>query len=499
MTHLHHKVSALVDGELGGSARTRAISHLRSCRACREEVEQTLALKSRLTGLPEARPPADLFVRLGGVVTTSPGVGAAARPSSARLKVLVGAGSMSMAVVTLAYAVGGAEPAAARLVAPPVGEFAADFAETTGVAPLSDPAVEALYSPAAYATQQRGQAPADVQPVSSPPQLEGDPYAGIATTSPGDDSAAVAELQRAVVAPRRVAYTGVREISGVTGGQSGTVHLEVRHVPGQGTRFQVPRGLDEATATFVTQGEAAAAQGLAEGGLDQLVAAYDLSATGAGEVAGRAASVVSASDEGVLLARFFVDEATGLLLRRELYNDGVLVRSSSFASVSTSDSGFISHLPPELDAPAATVVSTQMARSLDDDGWTCPAVIDDDFALTKLHRLDAGGDVLHAAYSDGLSTVSVFEQRGSLDDSRLSEFRQVDVGESTVTLQEGLPTVAVWESAGTVYTLVTDAPAATAARVISSLPHDELVAQPDDHNRLTRGLTRIGSFLTPGE
>lgn len=493
MSHLHHKVSALVDGELSGSTRSRAINHLRSCSACRHEVEQTLALKSRLTGLPDARPPADLFARLGDVSESLADQGSAPRRVSTRHRVLVGAGSMSMAVVTLAYAVGGAEPVAVRTVSPPVDEFAADFAETSGLAPLSDPAVEALYPPTAYATTADSRVPADVQLVSSPKSDRAP------TPARGDDSAAVAALRRAVAAPRRVAYVGVREVNGVTRGQAATFQIEVRHVPGQGTRFQVPSGLDETTATFVTQGETAERQGLAGGRLDQLVAGYDLTVAGTGSVAGRSASVVSASNDGALAARFFIDEATGMLLRRELYDAGRLVRSSSFVSVSTATSGFISHLPPELDAPVATTVSTRLAPSLNDDGWTCPADLDDDFALTKLHQIQVDGDVLHAAYSDGLSTVSVFEQRGSLDDSGLVGFRHVVVGGSPVTLKEGLPTVAVWESAGTVYTVVTDAPAGTAARIIASLPHDEPSAQSDDGLRVTRGLTRIGSFLTPGD
>ena len=42
-------------------------------------------------------------------------------------RALVGAGSMSLAVVTLAYVVGGADPSSAS-VKPPVDEFTAEFA-----------------------------------------------------------------------------------------------------------------------------------------------------------------------------------------------------------------------------------------------------------------------------------------------------------------------------------------------------------------------------------
>jgi hypothetical protein len=62
MSHLHHKVSALIDGELQGAARKRALNHLRQCRDCQHEVEATLALKHRLV---EAGLPADEFHSLG--------------------------------------------------------------------------------------------------------------------------------------------------------------------------------------------------------------------------------------------------------------------------------------------------------------------------------------------------------------------------------------------------------------------------------------------------
>ncbi|MDQ3224302.1 MAG: zf-HC2 domain-containing protein, partial [Gemmatimonadota bacterium] len=67
MSHLHQRVSALVDGELKGGARTRAVAHLQSCPACRAEVEQTLALKQRLLGLAAAEPSADLCSSLAQV------------------------------------------------------------------------------------------------------------------------------------------------------------------------------------------------------------------------------------------------------------------------------------------------------------------------------------------------------------------------------------------------------------------------------------------------
>jgi len=42
VSHLHHKVSALIDGELSANARTRALAHARTCAQCRREIAETL-------------------------------------------------------------------------------------------------------------------------------------------------------------------------------------------------------------------------------------------------------------------------------------------------------------------------------------------------------------------------------------------------------------------------------------------------------------------------
>jgi len=495
VSHLHHKVSALVDGELTGSARARAINHLRGCDACRHEVEQTLLLKRRVSGLGAVEPSGDMFVRLGALPHRERVAPPRRRLATAR-RVGMGVGSMSVAVLTLAYVVGGAEPPPVTTVAPPVDDFAAEFAAETGAAPLSDPAVEAMNDtvvahPASDATP----SPAQVTSIVSSPSVHLEtgwaPQAG-----PGDDLAAVDALQGAMEAPERVAYRGARVVIDMTSETASTVHVRVEHVPGQGTSFDVTDSPDDATATFVAQGEAASARAFAGGQLQLLVDAYDLTASGSAVVTGRAATVISARRGQQLVARFFVDNATGLMVRREVYDGGQLVRSGAFESLRTSAAGFLSHLPPELTTPAATAVSTRLAPILNDDGYACPSTLSDTFELTSLDRLDSSSDVIHAAYSDGLSSASLFEQRGQLRADTLPGFRRVGVDGAQVAVREGLPTVAVWESEGTVYTLVTDAPMSTSAALIADLPHRPPAVE-DASNRLERGFETLGSYLSP--
>ena len=483
MSHLHHKVSALIDGELQGAARRRAIAHARSCPDCHRELEQTWALKQRLLGLAAAEPPADLFLALGSVRQTPVAEPSTTSRAAITRRALVGAGSMSLAVVTLAYVVGGADPSSAS-VKPPVDEFTAEFAGSTGLEPLSDPAVEAL--PSEATTRRAGTRQGSiVQAATSTPRPE---------SVSGDQAVAVRWLHRAASAPSEVAYSGVRRVAWYGEGGESAITLDVKHAPGQGTSYAVTSG-SKATGTFFAQSEAASSSSLGGEPVELLLDAYDVAVSGHDTVDGRSTTVITAVRDGQVAAQFWIDSSTGLLLRRALYDDDQLIRVSELSDLETAGAGFMSHLPPELEAPVATKLSTSFASSLTDKGWACPPSLPSDFSLTLLHRLQGSHDVMHAAYSDGLSSVSIFEERGDLDTDALAGYRQITSDDSSVWVQQGLPTVVVWEADDTVYTMVTDAPESTTAELVASLPHE-----PDqgDGNRLGRGLTKIGSSVVPG-
>jgi hypothetical protein len=64
MSHLGHRLSALVDGELGDVDRDRALAHLAGCAACRAEAAALRELKGQLRGLMETAADAALTDRL---------------------------------------------------------------------------------------------------------------------------------------------------------------------------------------------------------------------------------------------------------------------------------------------------------------------------------------------------------------------------------------------------------------------------------------------------
>jgi hypothetical protein len=186
--HLGPLAAALVDEQLEGNDRDRALRHLASCATCRFEVDQQRAVKARLDGLGEPSLPSSLLDRLQSMRPLSPGdapdprrvVGpltapalplaapnalgaplAAAAPLSplplpggAALvrsatrnrvrRVLVGATSLVLLGGGAAYAAGGSNDGSAAPVRPAVDVYTMQHGTTSGTAPLNDPAVSAV-------------------------------------------------------------------------------------------------------------------------------------------------------------------------------------------------------------------------------------------------------------------------------------------------------------------------------------------------------------------
>jgi sigma-E factor negative regulatory protein RseB len=489
MSHLHHRLSALVDGELSGSARRRALGHLRSCDGCRAELQATLDLKRRLTGLRSSEPSADLFSTLDSTPTSPAAAVEGGRGRAPMRRILAGAGTVSIAFLSLAYVVGAPETASVAAVVPPVDEANAEFAADAGGYGLSDPAVDALLTTSAGS--------GDVARVGEfAPVVFGLGTAAVATMRRGDDAAAIAILQRAVRAPERIAYRGVRTLRDYTSAARQEVRVAVDHVPAQGTSYRV-LGDHASTALFVDRPRAPDSAGAVGRRVAVLAKTYDVGIIGHREVLGRPATVVGVGAGGLLVASLWIDDETGVLLDRELYDHGTLVRSSRFESLAVSSDGFLSHPPPELPSPAGARLPTRYAGVLGDEGWECPRRVGDGLTLTALGRVGDAGAVIEAVYSDGISSASLFEQRGTLDDSALAGYRRVVVGGAPVYVRNGLPSTWVWQSRDTVYTMLSDAPPAQAAAVVADLPHEQAEAG-DPFDRVGAGVQRIGAFLDPG-
>ena len=327
--------------------------------------------------------------------------------------------------------------------------------------------------------------------------LGGTPALASPTTNEAREHEALDLLQAATRAGRDLTYTGTQVVATRRGRDTGSARAEVHHDPVAGSTLDT----DEPLATTAA--------------LDPrlpplLAAAYDLQVTGPGRCTGRAARVVTAArPDGTLAGRFWLDQRSGLLLRREVFDGtGERVRSSAFVDLAVTDAGAAGAAAPGAPSAggAAAFPQASTLRALREDGWRVPRTLPGGFRLfdTALRSPRPGRHVLHLAYSDGLSTVSLFAQQGRLGTAPLAGFTAGTVGERPVWVRHETPERVVWSGGGRVWTLVSDALPATVRDAVASLPGD---AAPRDgvgggwgeelRARLARGLGRLGGMLSP--
>jgi len=319
-----------------------------------------------------------------------------------------------------------------------------------------------------------------------------------------DDAVALALLARSAKAASTVAYAG-RAVTWNAGGSSTT---QITHIPGQGT-ISLAAGAPATDAHFAPDGRSGS---FADDGrlLALLQDNYrvlreaDLDTT----VAGRPADAVVAVDaDGVLEARYWLDDATALLLRKELLDPQGLVRiRSGFEtfSLGVPAGTVVPQASPDPWTERLSATGLVTARS---HGCACPESLPGGLALLDARRAPAGAvssmPVVHQLFSDGVSSVSLFSLDGGLsadDASGLAArgFARQQLGDHYAWVRGGTrtePTVTVvWASKDYVLTLVTSDsvdPLSTASSVVAAFPP---VPDPADSSlwaRITRGWRRI--------
>jgi sigma-E factor negative regulatory protein RseB len=221
---------------------------------------------------------------------------------------------------------------------------------------------------------------------------------------------------------------------------------------------------------------------------------------GAGSVGNRAAQVVEARRaDGSLAARFWLDNATKLPLQREVFDPAahmlsedvfIDVRFSGQAPALAQGPGE----PADPPGPWAVPLPAPRLLALRARGWLVPLGLPGGLSLfTGAQTQTSTGTVLDLGYSDGLSVISLFEQRGNLA-ARLAGWQKITVAGHVVYAAEPDQRSLTWSSRGMVYTLLADAPAQTVDATVGVLPHD---APPGFWKRMSRGLTRLASWVNP--
>ncbi|MFA1540680.1 sigma-E factor regulatory protein RseB domain-containing protein [Actinomadura monticuli] len=341
--------------------------------------------------------------------------------------------------------------------------------------------------------------------------LSGDPAAVRRTRS---DPGAVGLLRAAADAARRVPYEGRRFLTTWNRGASATSRVAVTHRPGEGIRY---RSAANGTG-YRPESAAGDTTGFTPGTLALLTRNYSVVRAADAAICGRPARVVEARRaDGSPAGRFWIDRETGLMLHRELIDaKGHPVIVTGFSEISFTmppgeraaldlpRSGLLRFPGSSASGPvesagsgtAASAWGDRLDRAgiagLRDRGWPVPQDLPGRLTLYDVRR-EKGGGAVHLSYSDGLAAVSVFVQRGTLDEHGLAGWQKTVRRGRTVYRRESLRRWAVSAGKGYVYTVLTDAPQSTADAVAVNMPRG---AEPL-WTRLSRGARRLVSAVDP--
>ena len=310
---------------------------------------------------------------------------------------------------------------------------------------------------------------------------------GPVVAAPSDQ--ALALLAGAAKAARTRVWSGTQHVVTVRDGQPTFTILQVSHRPGAGSAVHVMAADSSAPTTVV-------ADVLDSKLLSLLASHYDLVVSGRSSCSGHPAVVVDALRPGVqgnaaVAGRFWIDSASRLVLRREVMDElGSVVRSSVFVDLALDAPPVVPTLSVE---PEGKKLSESELADLEEDGWPVVHQLPTGLELFE-SRLHQG--VLQLSYSDGLSSLSLFVQKGELaKDPKGIAHR---VGGGTVWVEGVTPERAVWSGDGHTWTLVSDAPVDTVSQALLVLPHASAPRHDEGVvHRVWRGMSRVGGWLNP--
>jgi sigma-E factor negative regulatory protein RseB len=329
------------------------------------------------------------------------------------------------------------------------------------------------------------------------------------------ERAGLALLVQAVSACRSTAYSGVQVFR--SWGPAGTsVWLaEIWHRPGGQVVADPMADRDDGSHSAGAGAAAGAAAGTGAGGggggpavpgptvsvtisgpqLTLLETGYLLDYTGPGSADGRPAELVTVDrPDGTLAARYWLDRQTRLPLRRQLFDDhDRIVSDISFTGLRIG-TGATASMPAAAQPPWGQQVGATAIAALRDQGWPLPAELPGDMALFAASQATTStGQVIGVSYSDGLSVISLFVQRGQLPAHLAGWKRTAIAGHDVYAIDPDGQTIA-WSGDGYVFTLLADAPAATVDQAIAALPRG---GQPGFWGRLGRGFRRLATMANP--
>jgi sigma-E factor negative regulatory protein RseB len=282
---------------------------------------------------------------------------------------------------------------------------------------------------------------------------------------------ALALLRGAAAAARESAWSGTERVLSMATGAPVVSVTTVEHGPGRHSPTEV---LDDRLFSL-------------------LASHYDLRVMGTGRSGDHLVRSVEATrrDTGAVAARFWVDLGSGLLVRRDVLDRaGQLLRRTELLSVRPAGAAPVADAVPS----SGEHLDSAALAELESDGWPVLRALPGSLDLYDARWLPDG--VLQLAFTDGLTTLSLFVQRGE----RLPAARGVrrSVAGGTAWETSGEPDRVVWTSGGCTWTLVSDAEPAVVDEVLAGLPVSRAaVLEEGMAPRVWRGMSRVGAWMNP--
>jgi negative regulator of sigma E activity len=304
-------------------------------------------------------------------------------------------------------------------------------------------------------------------------------------------SAGLRLLGQAAAACQNVAYQGVQVIASPTPAGRSVSVVDIWHQRGRQALIQ-----DAGTVTDIGgDRDSAPILAMTRQMVALLAANYQVAIAGGGLADGRPAQVVEARRaDGGLAARFWLDHGTKLPLRRQVFDTHARVISEDAFIDLKLGAKAAAGAPAAGARPRSSPLSVGQLAGLRAQGWPLPGPLPG--RLTQFEAsstITASGPVVELAYSDGLSVVSLFVQRGHLP-AELSGWSEVALHGQHVYAADSDKRNVAWSAGGFVYTVIADAPGQTVDQVVAALPHE---ARPGLIARLNHGLHRLFSWADP--
>ena len=326
--------------------------------------------------------------------------------------------------------------------------------------------------------------------------LSGVAAADVAPTQESDQRA-LDLLVAASEAARSTDFQGTQIVMLWMGDRQLSASVQVAHRAGVGSMINVERTANAPGRTVFEPDDATSVSGMSAQTLALVRRNYVVRLEGAQDVMGRRLDVVLIrTRSGNAVQRLWIDRKSGLAVRRAFYDDaGTLTRQTAYVTLTDTTPDFIA--PTQVASiPVSGRFSVADASGLRGAGWHAPNVVPDGMVAFDSSVTGGGTDaVLRVSYTDGIATLSLFEQRGRLDTGGLKGWRRSEIAGVTVWTSSGYPRRVVWSGGDRVYTVVTECEPRSVEQMVRSLPRGD--SSPGFVRRVVRGAHRVGSWVNP--